>query len=56
MDVKSLMRKMGLEEAPKLARKAQELHRLCNLRFESAAFGIGEFAKIVLCIELACST
>lgn len=55
MDIKVLQRKLGLVENVQLRRKAQELLRLCAVKFESATFGVGELAKATICIELACA-
>ncbi|MCO5604395.1 hypothetical protein L7F22_058560 [Adiantum nelumboides] len=55
MDLTSLEVKLGLTGCPPVVRKAQELQRLSKLQFDSAAFGLGEVCKAVLCFELACS-
>eukprot|EP00850_Spirogloea_muscicola_P016201 SM000130S27088 [mRNA] locus=s130:48920:51981:- [translate_table: standard] len=55
MDVRQLVRRMDLENPKAVRAKAEELLRLCKLKFEAASFGVGEIAKTILCLELACS-
>eukprot|EP00850_Spirogloea_muscicola_P012685 SM000083S22732 [mRNA] locus=s83:179443:182473:- [translate_table: standard] len=55
MDVRQLVKRMDLENPKAVRAKAEELLRLCKLKFEAASFGVGEIAKTILCLELACS-
>ncbi|CAI5501150.1 unnamed protein product [Closterium sp. Naga37s-1] len=35
-------------------KRAEELLRMCNLKFEPGTFGVGEVAKAVICFDIAC--
>ncbi|KAJ6801189.1 origin of replication complex subunit 6-like isoform X1 [Iris pallida] len=57
MDVSSIASRLGLvgsgSGSKTLIRKAEELRRLSDLRFDSAAIGVGEVCKAIICLEIA---
>ncbi|KAJ6811728.1 origin of replication complex subunit 6-like isoform X2 [Iris pallida] len=57
MDVSSIATRLGLvgsgSGSKTLIRKAEELRRLSDLRFDSAAIGVGEVCKAIICLEIA---
>ncbi|KAK1284538.1 Origin recognition complex subunit 6 [Acorus calamus] len=56
MELTDLSRKLGISEASKpLIRKAEELRRLCDVRFDSSLIGVGEVCKSIICLEIAAS-
>ncbi|KAK1308088.1 Origin recognition complex subunit 6 [Acorus calamus] len=56
MELTDLSRKLGISETSKpLIRKAEELRRLCDVRFDSSLIGVGEVCKSIICLEIAAS-
>lgn len=51
--IEQLIQKMGLFDEPKIIEKTTELLRLLELRSTNVSSSINEYAKIVLCIDLA---
>lgn len=51
--IDQLVQKMGLIDEPKIISKTTELLRLLDLRSTNVNTAINEYAKIVLCIDLA---
>ncbi|KAF5449658.1 hypothetical protein F2P56_030080 [Juglans regia] len=53
MDLSGIAKKLGLSESKHLIRKAAELRRLCDVRFDSSIIGVGEVCKAIICLEIA---
>ncbi|KAI3929461.1 hypothetical protein MKW92_050484 [Papaver armeniacum] len=53
MDISQLARKLGLSDSKHIIRKAEELRRLSNTKFDSSVIGVGEICKAVICLEMA---
>ncbi|GAB2214415.1 hypothetical protein Drorol1_Dr00018760 [Drosera rotundifolia] len=53
MDIAEIATKLDLADNKLLVRKAAELRRLCDLKFDSSSIGIGEICKAVICLEIA---
>ncbi|KAK6931223.1 Origin recognition complex, subunit 6, partial [Dillenia turbinata] len=55
MDLSDIARKLNLSDSNKLVRKAAELRRLSDVRFDSSIIGVGEVCKAIICLEIAAS-
>ncbi|KAL8137675.1 hypothetical protein V2J09_003676 [Rumex salicifolius] len=53
MDLTEMAKSLGVGGNKLLVRKAAELRRLCNLKFNSSVIGVGEICKTVICLEIA---
>ncbi|KAI3966862.1 hypothetical protein MKW92_017318 [Papaver armeniacum] len=53
MDISQLAKKLGLSDSKHIIRKAEELRRLSNTKFDSSVIGVGEICKAVICLEMA---
>ncbi|GMH15307.1 hypothetical protein Nepgr_017148 [Nepenthes gracilis] len=53
MSIWDIAIRLGLEENKPVVRKAAELRRLCDVKFDSSAIGVGEICKAVICLEIA---
>ncbi|KAJ8441331.1 hypothetical protein Cgig2_024843 [Carnegiea gigantea] len=53
MDIIDIAKRLGLADNKPVARKAAELRRLSDVKFDSSALGIGEICKAIICLEIA---
>uniref|UniRef100_A0A7C9DYF5 Origin recognition complex subunit 6 n=1 Tax=Opuntia streptacantha TaxID=393608 RepID=A0A7C9DYF5_OPUST len=53
MDVTEIAKRLGLADNKPVVRKAAELRRLSDVKFDSSALGIGEICKAVICLEIS---
>lgn len=53
MDITELAKKLDLADNKPVVRKAAELRRLSDVKFDSSAIGVGEICKAVICLEIA---
>ncbi|RZC58639.1 hypothetical protein C5167_005941 [Papaver somniferum] len=56
MDISQLAKKLGLSDSKHIIRKAEELRRLSNTKFDSSVIGVGEICKAVICLEMAATS
>ncbi|GAB4839993.1 Origin of replication complex subunit 6 [Ancistrocladus abbreviatus] len=52
MDISDIAAKLDLSESKQVLRKAAELRRLCDFKFDSSTIGVGEICKAVICLEI----
>ncbi|CAN6449830.1 unnamed protein product [Victoria cruziana] len=55
MDLSDIAARLGISDSKPLIRKAEELRRLFNAKFDSSIIGVGEVCKAVICLEIAAS-
>ncbi|GAB4829155.1 Origin of replication complex subunit 6 [Ancistrocladus abbreviatus] len=53
MDISDISAKLDLSDNKQVVRKAAELRRLCDVKFDSSTIGVGEICKAIICLELA---
>uniref|UniRef100_A0A7N0UJI7 Origin recognition complex subunit 6 n=1 Tax=Kalanchoe fedtschenkoi TaxID=63787 RepID=A0A7N0UJI7_KALFE len=53
MDLTGLAKRLGLADSKHVVRRAAELRRMCDVKFDSSVVGVGEVCKAVICLEIA---
>ncbi|PKA51320.1 Origin recognition complex subunit 6 [Apostasia shenzhenica] len=55
MDISAIAAKLGLASSKHLIRKAEDLRRLSDVRFDSSIIGVGEVLKAIICLDMSAS-